>query len=128
VGDESRLITTLIDCLESLHDLQLLLTMIEDPERWWDARAIAEHIGNPTVSTRQGLDRLAARNLLDIRVTEEVRFRYGPGTPELAAAGTAFLDAYRKNPLAIAGRVAARRPRSLRTFADAFRIRRDDNR
>jgi hypothetical protein len=117
-----------IDCLESVQDLQLLLTMIDDPERWWDARSIADHTRNSTTSTRQGLDRLAARNLLDIRVTEEVRFRYGPGTPELVTAGAALSDAYRKNPLAIAGLVGARGPRSLRTFADAFRIRRDDNR
>ena len=117
-----------IDALESLQDLQLLVTMMDDPARWWDARAMASHTGNPTGSTRQALDRLAARNLLDIRVTDEIRFRYGPGTPDLVTAGAAFSEAYRKNPLAVAKLVAERRPRSLMNFADAFRIRRNDDR
>jgi hypothetical protein len=83
----------IIDSLGSLQDLQLLLTLMDDPERWWDARAIAEETGEPISSTGLGLDRLAAKNLLDIRVTEHVRFRYRPGTAELKKAGAAFVDA-----------------------------------
>jgi hypothetical protein len=118
----------IIDSLGSLQDLQLLLTLMDDPERWWDARAIAEETGEPISSTGRGLDRLAAKNLLDIRVTEHVRFRYRPGTAELEQAGAAFVEAYRKNPLAIVKLVTARRPRSVTDFANAFRIRRGDDR
>jgi hypothetical protein len=128
VWDQSDLMVKIIDSLRSLQDLQLLLTLMDDPDRWWDARAIAQETGDPTSSTGAGLDRLAAKNLLDIRVTEDVRFRYRPGTPELEKAGAAFAEAYRKNPLAIVKLVTARRPRSATDFANAFRIRRDDDR
>ncbi len=126
--DESDPIMQVIDSLGSLQDLQLLVTLMEDPQRWWDARALAQETGNPNASTGRGLDRLAARNLLDIRVTEDVRFRYRPGTPELEKAGAAFAEAYRKAPLAIVKLVTARRPGSVTDFANAFRIRRDDDR
>ncbi len=128
VQDPADLIMKVVDSLASLQDLQMLLTLMDDPQRWWDARTIAQETGNPSAATGVGLDRLAARNLLDIRVTDAVRFRYRPGTPELEQAGAAFADAYRTNPLAVARLVASRRPRSLAGFADAFRIRRDDDR
>ena len=117
-----------VGALNSLQDLELLLVLIEDRERWWDARAIAKQTGDSSSSTGRALDRLAGQNLLDIRVTDDVRFRYRPGTVELEKAGAALLDAYRRNPLTIIKLVAASRPRSAADFADAFRMRRDDDR
>jgi hypothetical protein len=127
-SDRSHLIAKIVDALASLEDLQLLLRLMDEPERWWDARTIARETGTSGSSTGRGLDRLAARNLLDIRVTDEVRFRYRPGSPELESAGSALAEAYRQNPLAIVKLVTVARPRSTTDFANAFRIRTDDDR
>jgi hypothetical protein len=128
VRDPSPLIMKVIDSLQSLQDLQVLLALMDTPERWWDADTLADDIGVARSVTRLGLDRLAARNFLDIRVSNEIRFRYNPGTSDLEEAGMAFHDAYRKNPIAIARLVAVHRPRTIKDFADAFRIRHDDDR
>lgn len=126
-ADQSEVVIKLVDLLGSLQDLQLLLILMDDPEHWWDARAIAEESGNSSSSSGQALDRLAAKNLLDIRVTDDIRFRYRPGTPELERAGAALAEAYRRNPIAILKYVTGR-SRSAAHFANAFRIRNDDDR
>jgi hypothetical protein len=114
--------------VRSLEELQLLIALIQSPERWWDATAAARELGMAMSAARRGLDALAARNLLDIRITGDVRYQFRPGTEELRAAARATEEAYRTNPLAVVQLVAQTGKRGLRDFADAFRIRRDDDR
>ena len=114
------------DHLTSVDELQLLLTCMHTRDRWWDARTAARELGITENAARRALDHLAAHNLFDLRVTGDVRYQYRPGTPELGAAAQAVADAYRANPVALINRVAATPRRSIRDFADAFRIRKDD--
>ena len=72
------------------------------------------------------MDHLAAHNLLDIRITADVRYRFRPGTEDLQTAAREFADQYRTRPLPLLELVSGTR-RSIRDFADAFRIRRDDD-
>jgi hypothetical protein len=112
--------------LETLDDLQVLVACMESPDRWWSAEAIADHVGlTPSVGRRR-LDRLVRRNLFDIRVSDEVRYRFSPGTPALAETAAAWLAEYRKHPLPVVMQLTDHR--GLRDFADAFRIKRDDDR
>ena len=81
------------------------------------------------VSTRaaqRALDRLASSNLFDIRITGDLRYRFRPGTDELRAATHLVAEAYRVTPVAVINLVASAPRRSIRDFADAFRIRKDD--
>lgn len=126
--DQTQLVMTILGAIDSLPELQMLVVLMEEPDRWWDASALAADTGNPPGVTRRTLDRLAARNLLDIRVTEDVRFRYRPGSPALDEAGRAFLEAYHKNPIAVARLVAVGGTRTAKDFADAFRLRNRDGR
>ena len=115
------------DHVDTLDKLELLTVMIESTDKWWDATSAAQALGTTTDAARQMLERFAAQNLLAIRVTGNVRYRYQPGDPRLEAAVAAFATAYRTNRLGVLRLVTARRS-SLRDFADAFRIRRDDDR
>jgi predicted ArsR family transcriptional regulator len=117
----------LADHIRSLEELQLLIVMVQAPDRWWDATTAARELGIDPPAARRGLDALAKRNLLDIRITGDVRYQFGPGTDDLRAAARATEDAYRTNPLAVVQLVAQTGKRGLRDFADAFRIRRDDD-
>jgi hypothetical protein len=116
------------DHIRSLEELQLLMAVIQSPDRWWDAAAATRELGITTTSARRALDHLAAHNLLDIRITGDVRYQYRPGTDDLRAAARATEEAYRSNPLALAQLVTGTARRGIRDFADAFRIRRDDDR
>src|SRR5687767_12393287 len=111
----------------SLEDLQVLLTCIEARDRWWDSSGMARQLGIGVSASRGALDRLARGNLLDIRITGDVRYQFKPGNPTLEAAAQACAAAYRSNPIAVVQLVTGSGRRNLRDFADAFRIRGTDH-
>jgi hypothetical protein len=114
--------------VETLERLELLLLMMQSRDRWWDASTVSRQLGYDAEAARRALDHLAAHNLLAIRVTADVRYQYQPGEPRLADTAAMFAEAFRINPLAVLQLVTAPERRSIRDFADAFRIRRDDDR
>lgn len=84
--------------LSSLEELQVLTLCVEQRERWLDAPAVAKTLGIPRRASRGALDHLAGSNLLDIRISGDVRYRFRPGTPELESQAVAFVAAYRRSP------------------------------
>ena len=114
--------------LRSVDGLMVFVTCLDNRERWWDAATMAREVGIAESAAHKALERLARGNLLDIRVTGAVRYRFTPGTAELESQVSDFASAYRKNPVNIMRLVVPSLPGSLRDFADAFRIKRDDDR
>jgi hypothetical protein len=108
--------------IRSLEDLQVLMTCIESRDRWWDAAAMNRELGIGGRAARQSLDRLAQGNLLDIRITGDVRYQFNPGTAALEAAALACASEYHSNPVALVRMVARSTDRSIQDFADAFRF------
>src|SRR5688572_12381120 len=113
--------------VDTLEKLELLMLLLESPDRWWDAAIAAQTLRTTVGAARQMLERFAAQNLLEIRVTGDVRYRYQPGDGQLAELAREFAHAYRVNRLGVVRLVTEGR-QPLRDFADAFRIRRDDDR
>lgn len=113
--------------VRSLDDLQVLMSCIEGRDRWWDAAAMGREIGIGGGAARQSLDHLARGNLLDIRITGDVRYQFKPGTAALEAAALACASVYRSDPVRVVQLVARSATRSVRDFADAFRFRGKDN-
>lgn len=116
------------DNIDSLEQLELLALIVKMPERWWDATTVGEELGISTRMARATLERLASRNLLEISVTTDIRYRFQPGTALLQGRCEAFAEAYRTNPAAILRFVTDAHRRAIRDFADAFRVRRHDDR
>ena len=114
--------------LLSREDLRALVLLVEEADRWHDADAIAGKLEITRGAARTTLDHLARNNLLDIRITGDVRYQFRPGTEALHAAALAAADAFRQHPLAVVDAISGGSRRSIRDFADAFRIRRDDHR
>lgn len=113
--------------IASLDQLELLLLLLQSPDKWWDATSVAREIGMDTNSARRALERFASHNLLAIAITGDVRYRFQPGEARLRDGAEAFNAAYRTNRLAILHLVTAQPERGIRDFAKAFRIRRDDD-
>jgi hypothetical protein len=102
---------------------------IDNRDRWWDAPAVARTLSIAESRARRILDQLARSNLLDIRITDAVRFRFAPGIQELERQAAAFAVAYHNNPADVVKLIARTTVAdSVRDFADAFRIRRNDDR
>jgi hypothetical protein len=114
----------LAEHVASVEELELLMLLVVSAGRWWDASSTSRELGVPVVRTRAMLDGFATRNLLDIRITEDVRYQFRPGTTDLEQSALALAAAYQRNPAPIVQFIARSAPRSVRDFADAFRIRR----
>ena len=117
----------LADHITTAEQLELLVRLVDGRDRWWDAAAAARELGISERDAHAALDHLAKHNLLDIRITAEVRYQFHPGTEALRAAALASTDALRRRPMKVFEAIAARR-RAARDFADAFRLRRHDDR
>ena len=113
--------------IAGFEELQVLLTCLDARERWWDAAGMARELGIGAATARRALDHLARGNLLDIRLTADVRYQFKPGTSSLEAAALACAAAYRANPLGVAQLIGESCRRHVRDFADAFRIRTDED-
>jgi hypothetical protein len=118
----------LLSNVRSLDDLHVLISCVEAPGRWWDAAGMGRETGLSPTAARHVLDHLVRRQLLDIRVTGDVRYSFSPATGDLRDAVLACAAAYRSRPLAVVQAVSGARQAGVRDFADAFRIRRDDDR
>jgi DNA-binding IclR family transcriptional regulator len=92
--------------IQTIQDLQILVMCIDHPERWWDAVAVARHLRITRSGARRALDRLARANLLDIRITGDVRYQFKPGSAALEQAALACAAAYRAVPAAMAELIA----------------------
>jgi hypothetical protein len=110
--------------VRTLAELQLLMAIIQSGDRWWDATTAAREMGLSVPETRRALDYFGARNLLDIRITDDIRYQYRPGTAELREVAEAAAAAFRTRPLDLGKLVTGPSATSARDFADAFRVRR----
>lgn len=114
--------------LPTLEHLEVLALLIRTGDRWWDAGAAGQELGITAGASRRILEHLASRNLLAIRVTNDVRYQFQPGESGLREAAAAFAEAYATHRLAVSRLVTRPSGRSIRAFADAFRIQRHDDR
>ena len=121
-------LTFLKEHVSNLEELQILVRVAQGGDRWWDAGAVSKDLGIPAKQAQASLDHLAKHNLLDIRITGEVRYQFRPGSDELRETAFAALEEFRRRPVQILEVVTGTSRRSIRDFADAFRIRRDDDR
>jgi hypothetical protein len=111
-------------CVGSVEELALLLMLMTSARRWWDAKAAGQELGMTEGRARRILDRLASHNLLDLRISDEVRYQFCPGTPALAASAAALDALYREQPGVVLRWAAGLGGSRISDFADAFRWRR----
>lgn len=113
--------------VDGVEQLEILLLLSHHADRSWDAAAVADALRLTARAAASHLEALARRELLDIRVGEDMRYRYSPVTEGQAAAVKRLAAIYRDNREQVLALVTARRLRSLQDFADAFRIHEDDD-
>jgi hypothetical protein len=119
------------DTVQSFEQLAALLLLRQSPEREWRASDVATELRMTRSEAERALLQLEERGLLRIRDDETTRgWAYRPATPRLAAVIDAVAIAYDEHPLDVMRlmnklSIARIRSAALRTFADAFLIRRN---
>jgi hypothetical protein len=109
--------------LGSLIQLDIALLLHGDPSAWWSAERVAGHLRVTVDAATQALESLASRNLLDVRIANDLTYRFAPWHESTAQLVGEIADHhYEARELIARGggdQTAAR-------FADAFRIRKTD--
>src|SRR5687768_11462910 len=83
------------DHIRSLTELRLLVALVDEPERWWDADSVANALQVSRRAAQLMLEHFARGNLLEVRLTGDVRYRFHPGTEALRQDALAGVSAYR---------------------------------
>ena len=65
--------------------LSVLLLMRQHADRWWEAQNVADALDIAADTAQAALERLSARNLLDVRLAGSLTYCYHPGTDSLAS-------------------------------------------
>ena len=107
--------------IESVPELEAVLLLRADPHRAWTAEEAGQRLYVSTTVAAHVLAQLRERGFFD--QTGET-YRYAPESPELAAAVDDLATAYSRHLVAVTQLIHAKPSRSVREFADAFRLRR----
>ena len=87
--------------LRSVDDLQLLVAFFNSNGRWWDTASVGRELRLGQDEARRVLERFAAGNLLEIRLTDDVRYQFRPGTDTLRQGVAACVAEFGANPAAL---------------------------
>lgn len=108
--------------VDSVGRLELLLLIFRDASALWSADDLARELRIDPAWTAAELSQLAARGLIER--TSEGEW-HATATPEIAASVTRVAQAYADRRVSVVALIYAKPSDALRTFADAFRFRKD---
>jgi hypothetical protein len=115
----------IVQHIESLGQLEVLLLVRQEPERWWRVEEIARALYTPVEICAGVLADLARRGFLAAGEPPEPPYRYQPATSELDGLVDAVAETYRERRVAVITAIYSRPVSKVQTFADAFRIRKE---
>lgn len=112
--------------IDSVDQLEILRVLGEDPQKEWNAVDLAREVQSPPQSINTHLTALNARGLLFLQNRgADLHCRYGPHSPELVERTAQLLQVYRERPVTMIKLVYATARDPLKTFADAFRLKKE---
>ena len=116
------------DDLESMEQVEILLLLRGDEARARTANDVAAQLRLQGASAAKNLAALEVRGLVAADGASPPAYRYAPRTAEQRAAVDGLVVAYNTRPVTLVKAIYDRPPatNALRTFADAFRIRKPE--
>lgn len=122
-GDIALTVRQLVDGgVRTLEQMEILMVLAQDPDKAWSHDALRRHAILSTQRGQELVDALERRGLV-IRVGEESQLRIGPSA-DLAAL-RALRASYERDRTNVINAFFASNLASLRSFADAFKLRRN---
>ena len=108
--------------IESVEQLEILL-LLAAQDRMWSAAEIFQNIQSSQASVEQRLASLVAAGL--IAKNEKGCFRFAPKDDDTRKLVKDLADAYKTRRVRIIEAIYTRKTDAVRTFADAFKFRKD---
>ena len=107
--------------IDSVAQIEALLLVRSNPQERWNVSQIAARLYASETEVAEALDRLCAAGLL---IRDNDIYRFEGISPENAALIHDLLTIYARHLIAVTNIIHAK-PRRIRSFADAFRFRKD---
>ena len=111
--------------IESAELLETLLLVHSGQEREWKPEDVASSIYTVPASATRRLEQLVALGLVSSNGAPNPAYRFAPGSTALREQVDQLAAAYRANRVGVINLVYATPPDPLRSFADAFKLRKD---
>jgi hypothetical protein len=118
--------TFLREHINSLVQLEVLLLLHGNPTGAWDVDKVNRELQLGTELIRKQLADLHGHGLLDLAEGADEAYRYNPVTSELDQAVNALAKCYKERRVSVTSFIYSSPLDSIRNFADAFRIRKDE--
>ena len=112
--------------IESLAELEAVLLLREDPTRTWTPAQVAKVLYTMTEMCASQLADLARRGLLEHSTSPEAGYRYRPASVELDRLVGDLAAIYQQRRVAVITLIYSKPVNKVQSFADAFRLRRED--
>jgi hypothetical protein len=109
--------------VDDVEQLEIVLLLQRHGDRSWSAADVADTLRLGTRRVEQQLEALAGRDLFDVRLGGDVRYRFKPAGDTVASTARQLAELYRDRRLEIVLFVTTRGLRPLRDFSDAFRLK-----
>ena len=120
-------VRALIDAyVTTMTHVEVLLFVRREPSRPWRAADLPESVtGGSEPAARRCLEELQAARLL-VGSDAGEGYRYAPGSDDLRDATTELDTLYNQRPVTLVRALYSRPATAVRSFADAFRLRREE--
>ena len=110
--------------IDTIHQLEILMLLRRSPDRFWRVDEISTELRIGTTTVAAGVSGLQANGVLAGNDAQPVAYRYDPRSISVHAGVESLAAAYEADPLSVLKALLAKPPRALRTFSDAFVLRR----
>ncbi len=114
----------LLQCIDSVEQLEVLLLLHRAPAQVWTAEAVAQALYSNPDSIARRLAGLHANSL--VTPVPSSSYRYHPRSAELDATVTLLAQTYRQRRVAVITVIASKPMENVRAFSEAFRLRKKD--
>lgn len=111
------------DSIESVPELEAILLLREERHRSWSAVEAGQRLYVSTTMAGHVLSVLVERGFF---ARSKDTFRYAPVTPQLEATVDQLATSYSRSLIAVTTAIHSRPSKSVRQFADAFRLKKED--
>jgi hypothetical protein len=107
--------------IDSIGQIEALLLLRSHADEMWDVNSVAKRLYISDQDTEEALTNLCADGLL---TCADGSYRYEAISPDIASLVDQLVEAYRTNLIGVTNIVHSK-PRRIRAFANAFKMRRD---
>jgi hypothetical protein len=109
--------------LPGLEYLETFMLLCNGATRSWSASDIAKAAGLPESVAADVLEHLASDNFLDVKISNDILYRFNPATPALGDLSRRCADFCVRERIAMISLVTTDVMSPMHDFAEAFRLK-----